>query len=210
MKILLFNSPPLAGKDTAAKYLYRKYDHPESTQDVYFDRFSAPLKETFAALAKKPINEFLEVDYYEAHKEEPVPWLNNVSFRRYQINLSELHFKKEYGESIFGELFSNRIKQLIDYRDGNLDFTVVVPDSGFDIEISVLAKHFDPKNILLSRIHRKGCDFKKDSRSYVYTDQFSCIDIYNNGSIEEYYKKIDYIYDSFVLGNRTLLDGAIL
>lgn len=193
MKLMLLSGPPKCGKDTAAKDIWRI-----SPYKTYFNRFSAPLKQTFAALANKDINEFFEVDFYEEHKDEIIPWLG-VSFRQYQINLSEKHFKPLYGEDIFARIFTNTVKEYVSYGSKSLEKSiVVVPDLGFKIETEYLEKHFYLEDLLLVRIHRQGYDFSGDSRSYVYSNNMLSLDITNNTSEAEYQEKMYELHNSFI------------
>lgn len=195
MKIILLNSPPYAGKDTCAKHYYNYY-RDWLDKNVVFERFSAPLKTSFAAILDLDYNEFYEVQYYEDHKEEPIEALNGVSFRQYQINLSEYHFKPLYGENIFAKLLLERIKGYT-----NKDSVIVIPDSGFKIEIDALEQVIDPKDVLLARVHREGYGFKGDSRSYVYSDKFFSVDLLNNGTVEDFQVKSMSVINQFVTGN---------
>jgi len=193
MKVILISGPPRSGKDTFAKYNFKR------RQNTVFERFSAPLKTSFAAISNKSYNEFFEVDYYENHKEEPISWLNNVSFRQYQINLSEKHFKPLYGEEVFGNLFVKRLERVPN------DSVILVPDSGFDVEINVLKKALPIEDLLLVRTHREGYDFKGDSRSYIYSQDIFSIDLSNNGTQTEFEIKSLNILDELLSPNRGFL-----
>jgi hypothetical protein len=191
MNLLLLGGPPRSGKDTVGQYLYKK-----GTHNLVFDKMSAPLKKSFAAITNSHINEFFEVDYYEDHKDEIIPWLG-CSYRQYQINLSEKHFKPMYGQDIFAKLFAARLSTY----DKNA--TVIVPDSGFDIEIQYLEKtdySLQLNRVLIVRCHREGYDFSNDSRNYVYTDHFLSIDINNDGTAEEFQAKGERILESLLKG----------
>lgn len=198
MKLLQLSGPPSSGKDTIAKFLYHEYkDHYNITQFV-FERYSMPLKTSFSAISNTGHNEFYENDAYESRKDEIIPWLG-CSYRQYQINLSELHFKPLYGQDIFARLFGARLEGY------DKDAVVVVPDLGFDIETFYLNNVYssvgmDINDILIIRCHRKGYDFSGDSRSYIYSDVFTSIDINNDGTQEEFEKKGDKVFRSFLNG----------
>jgi hypothetical protein len=194
MKTILFNGPPSAGKDTAAKFLWNSNSNP-----VLFERFSAPLKTAFSAITGKPYNQFFEVEWYESHKEEVIPWLG-VSYRQWQIDFSEKFMKPNYGKDIFGKLFVERLWGH-QKRFDNPYKCCVVPDSGFDIEIEYLEQHVSIDEVLLVRVHRDGCDFSKDSRNYVYSDKFFSLDVHNNGTQEAFENTIGVIYQNFVYHN---------
>jgi hypothetical protein len=204
-KVMLLSGPPSAGKDTAAKYLYHKDNLYPS--NIIFERFSAPLKTAFAAITGKSYNHFYEVDYYEANKEKIIPWLG-VSFRQWQIDFSEKFMKPNYGKDIFGKLFVERIMA---YNADPTDRAkcIVVPDSGFDIEIQYMEQHYPIDDIILCRVHRDGCDFTNDSRSYVYSDKIFSIDLNNNTNQQEFEAKVSTIYAWFIEGNSSLVKRSM-
>jgi hypothetical protein len=133
---------------------------------------------------------------YEQKKDEIIPWLG-CSYRQYQINLSERHFKPLYGQDIFARLFGARLQTY--YRDA----IVVVPDLGFDIEVDYLEKNdfrLGLNKVLVIRCHREGYDFSNDSRNYVYTDYFPSLDLYNDSTPEIFEIKAKRVFDSFMRG----------
>lgn len=145
------------------------------------EKFSAPLKECFAALMEVDINDYV-VEYYEDHKEEIIPCLG-VSFRQWQIDFSEKFMKPLYGNDIFGRLMKHRIHQSIDQADTDAEeWIYVISDCGFQIEVDHILKSIEPKNILLIRLHRKDCDFSGDSRGYVEAPGCAEMDIQNHGT----------------------------
>jgi hypothetical protein len=177
--------------------LYNQYKDHHNILQFVFERFSMPLKTSFSAISNTTHNEFYENDVYESKKDEVIPWLG-YSYRQYQINLSEKHFKPLYGESIFARLFGARLENY------SKDATVVVPDLGFDIETDYLEK-MDFKlgidKVLIIRCHRLNYDFSGDSRSYIYTNYFPSIDINNSGSAEGFESKGERIFESFMRGD---------
>lgn len=199
MNLLLLSGPPSSGKDTIAKFLYEQYhDHLNISQFV-FERFSMPLKTSFSAISNTSHNDFYENSVYESKKDEIIPWLG-CSYRQYQINLSEKHFKPLYGEDIFARLFVARLEGY------SKDATIVVPDLGFQIETDYLEKMDKALNlerVLIIRCHRPGYDFSNDSRSYIYTNYFPSIDINNTGSAEGFASKGKQIFETFMRGEGT-------
>lgn len=184
-KILLFNGPPRSGKDTSALTIERNIPH------IGFDRFAMPLKLAFAAVAgAKVLDKYGTVEPYESTKGEIIPWLG-VSYRQWQIDFSEKFMKPLYGDDIFARLFVQRNKNF----DGS---AIVVPDSGFYSEAAPVAKAFGEENTLLVRIHRPGFDFTGDSRSYLYSVSPNEVDVYNDGTQEEFERKIFNIVNDFI------------
>lgn len=197
MNLLLLGGPPSSGKDTIAKFLYQQYKDHHNISQFVFERFSMPLKTSFSAISNTRHNEFYENEVYESKKDEHIDWLG-CSYRQYQINLSEKHFKPLYGQDIFARLLAARLKTY----DRNA--AIVVPDLGFDIETDYLER-LDLKlnlgKVLIVRCHRPGYDFSNDSRNYVYTNYFSSIDINNTGSAEGFASRGKWIFESFMRGD---------
>lgn len=178
MKIIYYNGPASSGKDSSAKAVFKYLK--ALNYPVVFERFSAPLKLSFSAMTGTKYNEFYENEVYEIIKDEPLELLNGKTFRRWQIECSENFMKPLYGKDIFGKLFFKRLEA---YPQNSL---VVVPDSGFDIEIEVAEKQqlLPVENMVLFRMHRAGFDFTGDSRSYVYPKKFKSTDFFND-NLEE-------------------------
>ncbi len=165
-KIILLNGPPSSGKDTAAKHIRQlaaNWQLPKSVSvKVLLDRMSMPIKRVFAGTMGLPITEDGIVEPWESKKEEIIPEFG-VSYRQWQIDFSE-SFMKKYKEHIFGYLLVNRIKRRFEKNIANL---IVVPDCGFQTEITTVYCEFPQQDILLIRCHRPSFTFAGDSRSYV-------------------------------------------
>lgn len=146
MKIVLLNGPPRSGKDTIARGLALLAD-----RDVKIERFAAPLEGAARAFG---------FDMCDSRKEELHPCLL-ATRRAFQIALSEEFIKPRFGAAAFGALLVQRLRML-----SRLPDLLAVPDSGFRPEAQILADAFGAKNILLMRVHREGCSFAGDSRSY--------------------------------------------
>jgi hypothetical protein len=177
IKFILLNGPPHSGKDTVAKMVIDNLS--DSEYLVSHEKFSAPLKEAFAAMMEGDINNFV-VEHYEDHKEEVVPCLG-VSFRQWQIDFSEKFMKPLYGNDIFGRLLVQRIN---DSRlDADDDWIFVISDCGFQIEVDHILKSIPKEDIFLIRLHREGTSFDGDSRSYVAAPNCEELDFRNNASL---------------------------
>jgi hypothetical protein len=195
MKLILVNGPPYSGKDTIAKHLYGMCSDHHNVVACEFERFSAPLKTSFSAISGTSHNEFYENNVYEQVKDEVIPWLG-VSYRQYQINLSEKHFKPLYGDNIFARLLFARLDTY------NKDVVVLVPDLGFDIEIDTAEKTMEPNEVLLIRCHRPGFT-AFDSRKYVYSEKFKSVDLNNDKFTSEFINKAEKVFEAF-MGNQSL------
>lgn len=168
-KLVLLNGPPKCGKDTISNRLIRVFENSENV------KLSSPLKDSlpqFFGLTQE------EVNYLEAHKEEPSPLLLGKTWRQSQISLSEDWSKVFFNERVFGEILVNKISK----SENQLFF---VSDSGFYSEAKPLVEKFGESNILLLRIFRPGCNFSNDSRSYWEHDfNIKSTNIFNDSSID--------------------------
>lgn len=195
MKLILLNGAPRTGKDHSAHHLIDNSD-----RLLVFERFSRPIKEAFAAMMMVGIDEFFNVDGYEAEKDKIIPLLG-VSFRQWQIDFSEKFMKPLYGKNIFGKLLLSRLEEYpklypsSDYGE----LIVVIPDCGFQIEVDTVVADFPGEDILLIRIERPGFDFTGDSREHVEPTggmRFEKLD--NHTTVDEFEEKLRAIYQSFV------------
>lgn len=84
-----------------------------------------------------------------------------MTYRQWQISMSEDWIKPRYGKGWFGAHLARRINACADQL-------IVVPDSGFEPELAALVEGVDPgARVGLLRIERMGCTFDGDSRNYV-------------------------------------------
>jgi len=150
-RYILVNGAPRSGKDTIAKHFVNTYP-----KRSFFERFSRPHKEAFAAMACADIDEWFDVPLYERDKSAIIPWLG-VSYRQWQIDFSEKFMKPLYGNDIFGRM-------LVDRTTGFFGATpIIIPDCGFQVEVDCLKD----ERCLLIRVGREGYTFENDSREYV-------------------------------------------
>lgn len=174
MKIILFNGPPHSGKDTAARLLTRHF------APVAIERFSMPIKRAFASFMDAPIDALGNVHGYEDHKDTPMnDFTKRPTYREWQIAFSEQLNKPLFGDDVFTRLLIRRLERR------SPGTTMLIPDCGFQIECDTLraVSHMD-LHIQLLRVHRAGCDFSLDSRSYLFDP--SAIDIHNDSTREVY------------------------
>ena len=143
------------------------------------------------------MDEWLNNEPFESTKSDIIPWLG-VSYRQWQIDFSEKFMRPTYGTDIFGRMLYDRIKP---YADKEYE-KVFISDSGFAAELKVLHEYFSPDDILLARIHRPGFDFTGDSRSYLRDVTKHEVDVYNDGTVDEYINKIKKLIDGFSKENR--------
>lgn len=161
-QILFLNGPPHSGKDFAANYIC-------ATRTATHYKFAAPIKKAISAITG------LSVAALEKRKNDlATPF--DVTYRQLMIGMSETWCKPLYGMNIFGRLLLDQIRQDNPAR-------VVISDSGFVFEAMALINYFGSKACTLIRLHRDGCTFSNDSRSYIQL-QIESADLYNSGGAE--------------------------
>lgn len=168
MKFVLLNGPPHCGKDTAVSHLvpYLNFVHL---------KFAAPFKRMVAALLGCSMSTLEEI------KDRPNRMLRfenaattrDDTPRKLLIALSEELLKPRYGNSYFGTVLWGEACT----SSGKL---FIVSDCGFEGEVGRLTESAGASNCLLIRIHRDGCDFSNDSRSYINLPSVKTLDIPNN------------------------------
>jgi len=169
-RYILINGAPRSGKDTIAKHFINTYP-----KRSFFERFSRPHKEAFAAMACADIDEWFDVPLYEHDKSAIIPWLG-VSYRQWQIDFSEKFMKPLYGNDIFGRMLVDRTTGFFESHH------VIIPDCGFQIEVDCLKD----EKCLLIRFERQGCTFENASREHVDpAPGWTHITLHNNGTPKE-------------------------
>jgi hypothetical protein len=177
-QLILLNGPPGSGKDTIADALVQIFSNAE------VEKFAKPIKEHCKAIYGLTQEQWDEVDSSQDAKAAPHPYFFGQSCRQVQINFSELFLKPTHGKDIFGKLLFRRVEaSTADY--------FFISDSGFKEEAEKVIEEFGNENVTLVRIHRDGCDYSIDSRSYVYLpENVRQITIQNNGTVAEAVDKI--------------------
>lgn len=186
-KVLLINGPPNSGKDEVAKIVNDKFDHAK----IY--KFAYPIKNIMRTMFELSDEEFSAIDA-PIEKEKPSELLFGKSSREVQIEISEKYMKPAFGKDIFGKMLVKKLQK-------EKPEVVIVSDSGFVEEARCLYKYTNASDITIVRLHRDGCNFKNDSRSYIELDGVVSFDVYNNGTIEQLsnqiYEIIAYRLDLF-------------
>lgn len=184
--IVLFNGPPRAGKDTAAEFARYVF----GDQDVYatrIEKFARPVKEGCHGLfgIVDDRGRVVAHDHFEPVKNDPNPEFRGMSPREAYIWYSEEVMKPKFGQDIFGHMAVNNIEH---WRHGRAvpphreKEVVLMSDSGFAVEAKPVIAKYGADNVLLVRIHRDGCTFDGDSRSYIdLGDEVETINIQNPG-----------------------------
>lgn len=116
----------------------------------------------------------------------------NLSIREAIILVSECIVKPNFGKDYLGKVRAKAILQS--------SCKIITDDScGFCEELIPLFNILPKEDILLIRVHREGYTFQGDSRNYLpYNFSPNTIDVYNNGSVEDYLNEIREIVLKFV------------
>ncbi len=168
-KVIFFNGPPHCGKDTISDLLAA-----HSSRPVMQMKFADPLKDQCAVLLGVTREEL------ELIKDIPHPVFNGGTPRQYLINLSEKLIKPVYGDQFFGNVSANKIDR--SKHNGRIAFS----DSGFLSEAIPVVNLVGIDNCAKIEIHRKGKDFKNDSRSYWHMPGLQEFRYDNDGNLEQF------------------------
>lgn len=217
-KIVLLNAPRLAGKGVVVEHLRsRGFDLidagcKETLHQLTMTLFSVPEKRYWEiyndrSLKEVPLPEFrvdLGLDYlalsdilgYDFPHYEDAGVRDkdfnavNLSIREAMIYVSEVICKPRFGDNFFGVSRASKLQEGLTY----------VEDScGFVEELPPLIERVGQDNILLIRIHRDGCTYDGDSRQMIPDGVITnTIDVYNNGSLEDYFSKMQSIVGGFL------------
>jgi len=174
--IVLLNGPPRCGKDMAGRILA------ERLPDCRVDKFARFLKErTHRAYGLVAAH-----DAFEYFKDESRPEFLGRTPREAYIAFSEALMKSLHGKAVFGTLLADEV--IRDPSWGHL----VITDSGFVEESEALLSRFSTGLAILIRIHREGCSFFKDSRSYIDLSHLGvrCYDVVNPGDLDGFAQKL--------------------
>lgn len=185
--IIALNGPPGSGKDTAASALSQRFQ-------AFHYKLSHPLKVAIPALLGI---EDRKVEL-ENHKDEPMGVLFGKSFRELQIELSEKFIKPVLGQAALASIAVQNIRNHI--GPGRM---CVVSDLGFQHEVDPLIRLVGKRNLLILQLVRDGCDFSKDSRSYVEHDDVTMIQLHNKHDLEMFRQQVVRAVERWHDGNKT-------
>lgn len=193
-RVIAFNGPPGSGKDYAAEYL-QQYDPNANTFHL---QMKTKLYELVYAMYCNPMrtsfDTFLLLMTDRHRKDVPHALFKGLSPRQALIHISEDIIKPNFGKDYFGKYLAQQIEDTLDIVEIN-GLTFPISDCGFIEELEPVCKVI---SVTLVRLHREGCDFKNDSRTYLYPDQhglnIEVIDLVNDGS-ENFNRHLELIFN---------------
>lgn len=186
MRVVMFNGPPGAGKDSAGRALLKGL---YGTEVVKFaGALKAATHELFGLHG-------LAASGFEAVKNDPADEFFGLSPRQTYILVSEKMVKPVLGEDFFGRVLVGRIRRLRNCK------IAAVTDSGFVNEARPVVEAFGPENVLLARLHRPGRTFKGDSRSHIDLPDVQAVDIVNDDSEAAFGALVVHVVSQWVSGN---------
>lgn len=225
-KMILFNSPRNVGKSKVIEYLNSKGYNLTSAEckeslhkltmtlfGVYPDRYweiyntrelkEVPLSDFSATLPYSEICKMQELvgrwatkDIFGGHRKV------EFTIREAMIYVSEIVVKSRWGNDWFGKERVRKMKGYENLKDigyFNKGFTFTDDSAAFVDELYPLIDYLRQENILLLRIHRDGFTFEGDSRNYIPDGIIdNTIDVYNNGTEQEYFDQVEEIVKRFI------------
>jgi hypothetical protein len=172
-KILFLNGPPRSGKDTLGRTVFLEFN---ARQHKMAEPLGAGVPAMFG----------IHPDRWrvmrEAEKDVPQADLMGWTPRQAMIWLSEEVMKPRFGDDIFGRIATNELAKM----QTTTELTIIT-DSGFKEECVPVVKKFGNKNCFLVRLHRDGCSYVGDSRSYLDLSDYgvNSFDFDNNSDIKD-------------------------
>jgi hypothetical protein len=178
-KILLLNGPPKSGKDTLVRELtpYIKFRHM---------KFAMPIKRAVAALLdvrESDLEAYKDIQSNVLQHKDRMSKEYRDTPRHLLIAMSEDLLKPRYGDDFFGRIFWQHAKN-------SAEQLIVASDCGFEAECERVISNAGKNNCILVRIHRDGCSFDGDSRSFLRDGLCDTWDIDNNGTLHTFTMKV--------------------
>lgn len=188
-KVVILNSPPSGGKDVAAEYLEKTLTAEDFL--VYHNSFKTRLNRIVCAIYGLDAVDWFGMCSREK-KELPNKKLGGKSPREVMIEVSEKVIKPFYGKSFFGDAVASSLVYDLE----------VFSDGGFVEELQPVIEKVGAENVLVIRIHRQGCTFDNDSRSYLPDNIVPyMVDLDNDGTLKDYLKNVEDVVSDWLWGS---------
>lgn len=170
--IIILSAPPLAGKDTSARFLL------SCARSGEYIKPSAPFK-------KLVHNHYglygITPNHYEGMKDTPRPEFKGLSARQAYIDYFERYLKRRFGRDIIVKPTVQRLKDMI--LSAEKPDLVVIDGSTME-EFGFLKESGASASMKILRIHRASRTFEaaKDSREFLRDTGLEEFDVYNEGT----------------------------
>jgi hypothetical protein len=179
-KIIMFNGPPRAGKDTAGQICADLLG--ESLTLVKFT-------EVVKAEAHRRLGLVCHPMAYEDLKDTPLPAFEGMTPREFYIRTSD-DMKRVHGPHVVA-------RRLVEKLQSIETPLIVNTDVGYDFEGIALMRHVGRENTLLVRLHRTGKTFDADCRGWVDLPGVETYDVENNGSTADLRRALSPLVGTF-------------
>lgn len=198
MYFIGFNGPPGCGKDTAAHIVCSLAGKGIITQPDG-EQFTNILNKKFAEPLKNSVHALLGLsgrshDAFEHVKDTRQELFMGKSPRAWYIAMSEAFAKVFESDIFFGKVLRNDLTSESVFGDPYS--MVAISDCGFGPELKPIVHAMSPSDrMLIVRLHREGCNFNNDSRSYINKEDYCTnatrehiteLDLNNNFDIETF------------------------
>ena len=188
---VFLNGPPHSGKDEAARFLRYMF---EPTNVFEFKR---PLIGVLAGALYMHVDDLIDNPIlYKDIKDNPQEELGGMTGREFMIGVSEKVYKGQsvYGKQVFGQLV---LQEWQKFWDSNKSLAIC-PDSGFLAEAVPIIECYGADKCLLIHVHRQGCNFDNDSRSYwLYDNTLTTVELQNDGDLFAWQAKVGHTVHSW-------------
>lgn len=162
-KIIMFNGPPRAGKDTAGAICQSLLG-----ADAHLVKFTDAVKEE----THRERGLVCATDAFEILKDKPLPEFGGMTPRQAYIEKSD-RLKKERGPYIVAEMLVDRLAAV-------KAPIIVNTDLGYDFEGAALRDYVGAPNTTLIRLHRPDRDYSADCRNWVHMNDVASFDVNND------------------------------
>lgn len=193
--VVFINGPPRSGKDTVAGIIETYLPWGRVAVQM---KFAAPIK--CAVAAAFAMDEDSAYKYLETkEKDITSDKAFGNTFRDIMIGCSEAWLKPLCGRDVFGKLAWAHMDKLLSQGSYHTPYVFIFSDCGFQEEYDVILEHVDKKACILISLHREGCTFAGDSRSYIKPQGVLNIHLDNNGTLSHLSDKVGRLVEESLL-----------
>ena len=178
-RVIMFNGPPHAGKDTAGEFCREFFG-----ENATHAKFTQPVKDR----AHSQLGLKVATDHFEALKDVKLDEFEGMTPREYYIRTSE-RLRQRYGHDVVAKLLVQSLTR------AETPF-IVNTDLGNDTEANTLMNAYGAENCLLIRIHREGKNFDNDCRTWVRGVNVASFDIPNR-TMSQFRGDLEDVLDRF-------------